>query len=182
MNSLLRSLSAILIGLLLIFLKDSVMPFMVRLVGVAFFLPALVSIVKMYSVRNAISSIHATLVSLIDLGSMLFGLWLIVSPVTFIELFVIMLAVVLLCFSVFQIYLVISSYGKAGLRRGLIATPLLLAVLSVVILANPFGTVSTAVVVLGVCAVVSGVSDILIYMLVRRNRPKYPATMDDTTS
>ena len=52
----------------------------------------------------------------------------------------------------------------------LMATPAILAVLSVVVLANPFGTVTTASVVLGVCAIVSGVSDILISLLVRRKR------------
>ncbi len=154
------------------------MPFMVRLVGVAFFLPALVSILNIYAARKGTPAFPAALISIVDIGSMLFGLWLIVSPVTFIELFVIMLAVVLLCFSVFQIYLVVSSDRGGGMRWGLLATPLLLAVLAVVILANPFGTVTTAIVVSGVCAVVSGVSDIVIYLLVKRGSSGRPVQMD----
>lgn len=170
MNSFIRSLSAVIIGLLLIFLKDSVMPMMVRVVGVAFFVPALVSILNIYATRKGANVFPMVLISLVDIGSMFFGLWLIISPVTFLELFVIMLAVVLLCFSVFQIYMVLSSCRRSGMCWSLMATPAILAVLSVVVLANPFGTVTTASFVLGVCAIVSGVSDILISLLVRRKR------------
>ena len=104
MNSVIRSLSAVLIGVLLIVLKDSAMPFLVRLVGVAFFLPALISVINIYSTRKGAPLFPMVLMSIVDVGSMLFGLWLIIFPITFIELFVGMLAVALFCFSLFQIY------------------------------------------------------------------------------
>ena len=47
--------------------------------------------------------------------------------------------------------------------------PLLLAVVSVVVLFNPFDVISTATVVIGICLAVSGVSDIVISVLSRRS-------------
>ena len=178
MNSVIRSLSAVLIGVLLIVLKDSAMPFLVRLIGVAFFLPALVSMVNIYSTRKGAPLFPFVLMSIVDAGSMLLGLWLIVFPATFIALFISVLAVALFCFSLFQVYIVLSSYGREGLRWGLLATPVLLAILSVVLLANPFGTMAAVTVMLGICAIVSGVSDILIYVLVNRKRSKHPQIID----
>ncbi|MBO7230930.1 MAG: DUF308 domain-containing protein [Bacteroidaceae bacterium] len=178
MNSVIRSLSAVLIGVLLIVLKDSAMPFLVRLVGVAFFLPALISVINIYSTRKGAPLFPMVLMSIVDVGSMLFGLWLIIFPITFIELFVGMLAVALFCFSLFQIYVILSSYGRVGLQWGLLATPVLLAVLSVVLFANPFGTMKTVSVILGICAIVSGISDVLIYILANRNLPKHSETIE----
>lgn len=172
MNSLIRSLSAVMIGVLLVFLKESAMPILVRLVGVAFFLPALVSIINVYMTRREAPAFPSLLISIVDIGSMFFGLWLLVSPVMFLEFFVVMLALVLLGFSLFQIFMVLAARRYNGMHWGFLTMPSLLAVFSVVILVNPFGTVTTATMILGVCAIVSGVSDILIYLLTKRNTVK----------
>lgn len=169
MNGVLRSLSAVLVGLLLVFFKDSVMPIIVRFVGASFFLPALVSIINIYKNYKGKMRFADALVSIVDVGSMLFGAWLMISPVSFIELLVIVLAVILLCFSVYQIYMVMLAYKHLRKPWALLATPLLMVVLAVLLLANPFGSVATATVILGVCAIVSGISDILIFILVKRH-------------
>lgn len=164
MNSIVRSLFAITIGLLLVFLKESAMPFMVRLVGVAFFLPALVSIINVYVTRKGAPLLPMALMSVVDIGSMAFGAWLMFFPLTFLELFVVLMAVLLLGFSLFQAFVVLSL-RNAGVRWGLLVVPLVLAVASVIMLSNPFGTISTASLVLGIAIAASGFSDLFIYLL-----------------
>lgn len=168
-NNIIRSVFAVIIGVLLILLRETAMPFLVRLVGAAFLLPALVSIVNVYASRKGASPVSIFLVSLIDIGSMAFGIWLLLFPLTFLELIVVVLAIILLLFSIYQMYMVISSHKGTRLRWGLLAVPLLLAVISVVVLSNPFGTIATASAMLGAAAVVSGLSDILIYFAVRKS-------------
>jgi uncharacterized membrane protein HdeD (DUF308 family) len=183
-DNLLRSLAAVVIGVLLILLKDSAMPVMVRVLGAAFFLPALVSVVNVYMTRKGASVFPMTMISIIDMGSMAFGIWLMLSPMTFLSLFVIMLAVVLLAFSLFQMFVVLSGRKHSGVRWGLMIVPLLLAAVSVYAISSPFETMSAASMMLGICAVVSGLSDIFIYFLVRRRLLKNaekPATTEVET-
>lgn len=164
-----RSLFAVLVGVLLIILKDSAMPFLVRLLGLAFLFPALVSVINLFMTRKGAALFPLVMISIIDVGSIAFGVWLLVSPMTFLGLLAVILAVVLLGFSLFQIYSVVSVRRSLRSAWGLLVTPLLLAVASIVVLANPFGTIATVSVILGACAVVAGLSDIVIYLIARKS-------------
>ena len=56
---------------------------------------------------------------------------------------------------------------------------LLLAVVAIIILANPFETISLASIILGVSVVVSGLSDIIIYLIMRRKVSRSLQRRDD---
>lgn len=158
-----------LVGALLIAFNEGVMPLLVRLLGVVFFLPALVPLVNMFVVRKGAMSFSLYLMAIINIGSIIFGAWLMLFPVAFIELFVTLLAVVLLCLSLLQVYGAISLYVSKKSRLGLLVMPLLLTLISIYVLFNPFSVVSTATVVIGACLVVSGISDIVISVFAKRS-------------
>ena len=167
-NNFLRGIIVALVGVLLITLNESAMPLMVRLVGAAFFVPAMVSLLRTYmSVgRVSMSAVNMTLVA--NMGSLVFGFLLLLFPVAFINIFVLLLAVVLLCFSLLQIYMILSQQlQKFG--WGLLVMPVLLAVVSLIMLFNPFGTVAAATMIVGISMVVSGLSDIVISLLVQKH-------------
>ena len=167
-NGLVRGVLVVLVGVLLISLGESAMPFLVRLLGVLFFLPAAVSLVKLYRERNRTALFPMYMMSVINMGSLVFGVLLMLFPVAFLEFIVILLALALLCFSLFQLFLVISLYASQKKGLGLLAMPLLLLAVSVVVLFNPFKVISTATMVIGICLVVSGVSDIVISISSKR--------------
>ena len=167
-NGLVRGVLIALAGVLLVSLGESAMPFLVRLLGVVFFLPATVSLVKLYGVRNRTALFPMYMMSVINMGSLVFGVLLMLFPVAFLEFIVILLALALLCFSLFQLFLVISLYTSQKKGLGLLVMPLLLAAVSVVVLFNPFNVISTATVVIGICLVVSGVSDVVITVSSKR--------------
>ena len=48
---------------------------------------------------------------------------------------------------------------------GFLITPFLLAVAAIIVLANPFGTLEAVSVMLGICAIVSGLSDLVISII-----------------
>lgn len=168
-NGLLRGILVALVGVLLISLGDSALPFLVRVLGAVFFLPATISLVNLYMARKRTALFPLYMMSVINMGSIVFGVLLMLYPVAFLEFIVIVLALVLLCFSLFQLFLVFSLYASQRRGLGLLVMPLLLAVVSVVVLFNPFDVISTATVVIGICLAVSGVSDIVISVLSRRS-------------
>ena len=170
-NNIIRGSLVALVGILLIVLNESVMPLLVRLLGVVFFLPAFISLVNLYMKRKGTPMFPMLMMNVINIGSVILGILLMLFPVAFLEFFVILLAVMLLCFSLLQAYAAISMCRSLKQGFGLLATPVLLLVMSIVLLFNPFDAISTATLIVGICLVVSGGSDIVISVLTTRNTP-----------
>lgn len=170
-NNIIRGSLVALVGILLIVLNESVMPLLVRLLGVVFFLPAFISLVNLYMKRKGTPMFPMLMMNVINIGSVILGILLMLFPVAFLEFFVILLAVMLLCFSLLQAYAAISLCRSLKQGLGLLATPVLLLVMSIVLLFNPFDAISTATLIVGICLVVSGGSDVVISVLTKRNTP-----------
>ena len=170
-NNIIRGSLVALVGILLIVLNESVMPLLVRLLGVVFFLPAFISLVNLYMKRKGTPMFPMLMMNVINIGSVILGILLMLFPVAFLEFFVILLAVMLLCFSLLQAYAAISMCKSLKQGLGLLATPVLLLVMSIVLLFNPFDAISTATLIVGICLVVSGGSDVVISVLTKRNTP-----------
>ena len=170
-NNIIRGSLVALVGILLIVLNESVMPLLVRLLGVVFFLPAFISLVNLYMKRKGTPMFPMLMMNVINIGSVILGILLMLFPVAFLEFFVILLAVMLLCFSLLQAYAAFSMCRSLKQGLGLLATPVLLLVMSIVLLFNPFDAISTATLIVGICLVVSGGSDIVISVLTKRNTP-----------
>ena len=81
----------------------------------------------------------------------------------------ILLALLLLGFSLLQIYSVASLYRSSRHGAGLFVVPVLLLIFSIVVLFNPFGLISTATMMIGISLVVSGCSDVVISVVAKRN-------------
>ena len=166
----LRSLSSVVVGLLLVVYKDAVMPFIVPLIGVAFVLPGLVSIgVRLFAARDGeIPLISIGLIT--SLGSVAFGMWLLFAPAFFVAILMSMLGVALLLAGAFQIVTLVR------LRRYDITPsiyyyvmPCIIVLLGIFILVNPSGTASLSFWLIGIGAVLAGVSGFMNWLLMRKN-------------
>lgn len=167
-NNLFRGLFVVLIGVLLIALNEQAMPFLVRLLGVAFCLPALVSLINLYKARREPLLFSTFMMYVVNAGSVIFGILLLLFPVYFLNLFVILLALALLCFSLLQIYAVTSSLVSQRYGWLWLVMPSLLAIGSIIVLFNPFSVISTASIIIGICIVLSGLSDVAIFIFSRK--------------
>lgn len=167
-NNLFRGILLAVVGVLLISLSESAIPFLVRLLGAVFFLPALVSLANLYVKRRNMVGFPMYMMFVINIGSVVLGILLMLFPVAFLEFFVILLALALLCFSLFQLFVVLSLFVSHRTGAGLLVLPLLLTVASVIMLFNPFDVISTASIVFGICLVASGVSDVVISIFGRK--------------
>ena len=167
-DNIIRGLLLTLVGALLISLSESAMPLLVRFLGLTFFLPALLSLVNLHVKRKGIPMFPMFMVFVINVGSVVLGVWMLLFPRTFLELFVIMLALILLGISLLQIYVVMSSSLSGRKKWGILTVPLLLTVTSIVLLFKPFAAVSTVSIIIGACLVASGLSDVVIVLLARK--------------
>ena len=167
-SSVVRSIVMVLIGLLFIFWSGSVVSVLIRVIGAAFFLPALLSAVNVFLTRAQGKVFPKVLISTIDIGSMAFGLWLMIAPVSFEILFVKLLAVLLLLFALYQIVMI--ALGQKGHRVSawLFVVPLLLIVVAAVLFSSSFHSLEVLPVVFGAVTVVSGLSDLLITFRLRK--------------
>jgi uncharacterized membrane protein HdeD (DUF308 family) len=159
-------------GLLLIFCSDSVVGWLIRIVGVAFFLPALVSAINIYITRAQGEILPKVLISIIDVGSMAFGIWLMVSPGHFENVFVKLLAVMLLVFAVYQVVVIMSAQRHSIVPAQMYIAPLLLVIAGILLFAVDFSSLSTISIIFGLSAVVAGVSDMLLTMRLKDAKGK----------
>lgn len=167
-NGIIRGLAIMLVGLLLMFMSDSAMPLLIRVTGAVFFLPALVSMVNLYITRGETAMLPKILISLINIGCMAFGLWLMILPETFMNLFTTLLAVLLFVFALYQVIVLVAAHRRMQVSWGMIVAPLLLIVASIIMFTVSFDDAATVSVVFGICAVVAGLSDIVISLSVRK--------------
>ena len=180
-GGLVRGLMTMAIGVLLIVMGDGAMELLVRLVGVAFFLPALVSFISVYSKRKEAGKLPSVAIAVIDVGCMAFGLWLLVNPFSFQSVFVKLLAVILLVVALFQVYEVLStSFRRSGGWKMLVA-PLLIAAIAVYLFFWTSAAISLVAVIIGVVAVVSALSDIVLAIMLRKAINKEMVVVDDAT-
>ena len=131
------------------------------------FLPALVSIINLYVARSESGMIPKVLISVIDVGSMAFGVWLMAAPIDFQDVFVKLLAVVL-------VVLIISAQKYSIVPPLMFVAPLLIIVVSIVMFSVKFESSSTTSIVFGICTAFSGLSDLLISLKLKNAADKNP--------
>lgn len=168
MNNIVRGIATLLVGVLLVVMNGGAIIFLVRLIGFAFLLPALVSAVNLLVGRKGRFSFQEVAVSVVDVGCIAFGIWLVFAPETFVELVVVLLALVILFYALFQLYKLFLAHKYVRVHWGYTVVPLSLVAVAVVALAVPGITLSFITVMIGISAIVSGLSDILISLLARR--------------
>ena len=171
LNAFFRSLSVVVVGVLLVLYKEAVIPFVVQLVGVAFMLPGLVALgLHLYASRegrNPLLSLHM----LTSLGSVAFGAWLLFDPAFFVAVLMNMLGVILVLIGAYHI-IVLLRVGAVASRPSLYyyILPVFVVLLGLFALFNPLEAASLPFLLIGVGAVMAGVSDFVNTLLLRKIR------------
>ena len=169
-SSVIRSIAIIVIGFLLIFWSESVAGLFIRVVGATFFLPAFVSIIRINRTVADDGAFSRALISIVDVGSMAFGLWLMIAPTSFEILFVKLIAVLLLLFALYQGCVILFALKAASLSAWLLVMPLALIVVAVLLFTVTVRPLAIMSVVFGAVAIVSGLLDLLLAFRLRKKR------------
>lgn len=111
---------------------------------------------------------------IISLGSLLFGLWLMVSPAFFVGILMYVLGVVLVFAGLSQIAGLLNARNHAVVTFGYYVMPVLILLAGIVVLVNPFAAATIPFVILGVSSAVYGVTELINIYKFRKKEEKTP--------
>lgn len=168
--SFLRAICALVIGLVLVMFPDQAGDYFVITIGVIFLVPSLVSIIG-YFAQNAEMRGRFPIEGV---GSLLFGLWLIIMPAFFADLLTFVLGFILVMGGVQQIASLSAARRWMPVPGGFYVVPALILIAGLVALFNPTGVRATAFIIIGVSSLVYAASELLNWFKFTRRRPIMP--------
>lgn len=170
--SFLRAICALVIGLVLVVFPDQASDYLVITIGVIFLVPSFISLVG-YFAQNAELRRRFPVEGV---GSLLFGLWLIIMPGFFADLLTFVLGFILVMGGVQQIASLSAARRWMPVPYGFYVVPVLILIAGLVALFNPTGVRSTAFIIIGVSSLVYAASELLNWFRFTRRRPKVSDT------
>ena len=173
--SMARCVSAIAIGLLLMMWPEAAILYLVIAIGDMFLLPSLISLINYFKKRDEQKGYFP----IVSLGSLLFGLWLMISPAFFVGILMYLLGAVLVFAGISQIVGLLDARSYANVSTGFMVMPVLILLSGLLVLVNPFAAASVPFIILGVSCTVYGVTELINFYKFRRKAPKAEEAIED---
>ena len=159
--SLISSLCSLAVGILLVVMPGVAAVYLVITIGMLFMIPGLVGVATyLMALRRGETSSHS-LFPLVAVGSILFGLWLIIMPNFFIEVIMYILGVLLVLAGLNQLAAFVSARTYTTVPLGWYIIPVLVFIAGLVILFNPFDAAELPFIVLGSAFIVYSLTDLI---------------------
>ena len=169
-----RCVSAIAIGLLLMVWPEAAILYLVIAIGAVFFLPSLFSLIA-YFMKGRQLGMYFPIVSL---GGLLFGLWLMISPAFFVGILMYVLGAVLVFAGISQVVNLLGVRSYASVSQGFFVTPILILLAGLIVLVNPFAAATIPFIILGVSSTVYGITELInIYKFRKKEEKVMPTEM-----
>ena len=168
--SFLRAICALVIGLVLVMFPDQAGDYFVITIGVIFLVTSLVSSIGYFAQSTEMRSRFP----IEGVGSLLFGLWLIIMPGFFADLLTFVLGFILVMGGVQQIASLSAARRWMPVPGGFYVVPVLILLAGLVALFNSSGVRSTAFIIIGISSLVYAASELLNWFKFTRRRPKTP--------
>lgn len=164
--SFLRMVCALILGLILVLFPNEAGNYLVITVGVAFLLPSLLGLVAYWT-----RQVHGRF-PIEAVGSLLFGLWLVVMPGFFADFLTFVLGFILLMGGVQQVAALMAARSWMAVPVGFFVVPVLILLAGLLALFNPTGTRSTAFIIIGIASLLYAFSELLNWLKFTRRRPQ----------
>ena len=176
LNVVVRSLCVIVIGVLMVVMRESFMPFIIQLLGAVFMVSGAISLFNIYVLRKKGMSkgFDTAVLAFVGVAGVVLGAWLLLSPGFFLSVLMTVLGLLLLVAGLYQVANLLLAQKSVRVPFFMYIVPLLLIVAGVVVVADPFEVAGLPFLVVGVGAVLSGASDLLssVYIAARRRMVK----------
>lgn len=159
-GSIFRSVSAILLGFILVVWPEAAIIYIVMTIGALFILPGLMATVS-YFLHPKDESGKRPLFPIEAAGSILFGAWLMVTPGFFVNILMYVLGALLVIAGLHQLVFLIRARGWTPVPFGFYLMPVLILATGVMILAYPFGMAANTFVIFGIASLFYGVCELI---------------------
>lgn len=170
--SLLRAICAFVIGLVLVLWPDTAVNYLVITIGVLFLIPGIISIIGYFATKSEDGIPKRFPIE--GVGSLLFGLWLVVMPGFFTDILMFILGFILVLGGVQQIASLVTARRWMRVPMAFYIVPTLILIAGLVALFNPTGAINTAFMIIGVSSLVYAISELVNWFKFSRRRPKMP--------
>ncbi|MBQ8500952.1 MAG: DUF308 domain-containing protein [Bacteroides sp.] len=174
---LLRAIVALVIGLVLVMFPDQASNYFVITIGIIFLIPSLLSLIGYLSQSKEERRLRFPIEGV---GSLLFGLWLVIMPDFFANLLTFILGFILVMGGVQQLASLMAARRWMTVHGGFYVVPVLILVAGLVALFNPTGVQRTAFIIIGITALIYGINELLNWFKFTRRRPKPEAESAST--
>ena len=172
--SFLRAICALVIGLVLVMFPDQAGDYFVITIGVVFLVPSLISIIGYFAQSR--DAEYKRRFPVEGIGSLLFGLWLIIMPGFFADLLTFVLGFILLMGGVQQIASLWAARRWMTVPGAFYIVPSLILLAGLFSLFNPTGVRSTVFIIIGAASIIYAISELVNWFAFTSRRPKTSAT------
>ena len=166
--SLTRAVCALVIGMILVMFPDQASNYFVITIGVIFLVPSLIGIIA-YTTNGKKKQQRFPIEGV---GSLLFGLWLIIMPHFFSNLLTIILGFILLMGGIQQLASVSTLRTLVKVSYRYYVVPTLILIAGLVALFNPTGVQRTAFIIIGISCMVYAFSEFVNWFIFTRLQQK----------
>lgn len=165
--SIIRCICALVIGVLLVAWPEAAILYLVITIGVLFLVPGLFSL-SGYLIRGKQDGSRFPIAGL---GSLLFGLWLMIMPAFFVGILMYVLGAVLVLAGISQIVNLSAARSWTVVPGGFFVIPVLVLIAGIVVL----------FIILGVSSIVYGLSDLINIIRFRQKKEPGMPEIEDIT-
>ena len=166
--AMLRGIVALLIGILLVFWSQNAVTYLIMAVGCLFLIPGLLSLLAYFRQTSPEGNRSFGWSQVLGIGSILFGLCLIVSPVFFEKSLMYALGIILSYAGLSEIIQLTVARQWTRVPVGFYVTPVLVMLVGIFILFNPIESANVPFIILGIGCMVYGLSDMVNVIKFRR--------------
>lgn len=178
-NSFIRSVFALIIGLVLVIWPDLAADYLVITVGALFIIPGLLGIIGYFAGKKKEGNARSYPVA--SIGSALLGLLLLIMPGFFADVLMFLLGLILILGGAQQIFTLISARKWTRVPMGFFVVPSFITLAGIVILSNPTGARNTAFMIIGFTGIVYAISELVNWFQFINRRPKVDKGRSDIT-
>lgn len=161
-----RGIFSIIIGVLLVMYPGAASVYFVMAIGAMFFIPGVIALVAYLMNRSKQEAVFPFM----GLGSLLFGLWLLIMPGFFVFILMYVLGALLVLAGLNMLTGLVNARRYTNIGIGFYVIPVLVLIAGIVVLFNPFQTAELPFIVLGVSSIVYALFDMLNAYKFRRTR------------
>ena len=155
-----RGVCAIALGLVMVLRPELAITYLVVTIGVLFILPGLYAIFT-YFIRPKGEEVKRSIFPIEAAGSVLLGLWLVISPEFFVNILMYVLGALLVIAGAQQISSLIAARKWSSVPLGFYLMPVLILVVGIMILVHPFGAAENTFIIFGIAILFYGVCELV---------------------
>ena len=150
--SIIRSVFAIVLGLILVMWPEATIRYIVMTIGICFILPGLVALGS-YFTRDTSDPFTSNRFPVEAAGSILLGLWLVIQPSFFVNILMYILGALLLIAGLQQLIMLSKARQWSRVSYGFYVMPLLIFFTGIMILTYPFEAIANTLVIFGIASI-----------------------------